>query len=91
MIGYWVSDCPVRTKAASVLATVYRKPKKALVAVASWAAKKVDFRLTIDFPGLGLDPAKTRLRAPAIPSLQPAATCASVFKKMNTENSSRPV
>ena len=49
MIGYWAPDCPVRTDSASVLATVYRKPKKALVAIASWAAQKVDCRLTIDF------------------------------------------
>jgi hypothetical protein len=73
MIGYW-ADCPVRTDSASVLATVYRKPSKALVAVASWAAKKVDCRLTIDFSRLGLDRAKTRLRAPAVPGFQPAAS-----------------
>lgn len=57
-----------------MLATVYRKPKKALMAVASWAAERVDCRLTIDFTKLGLDPAKTRLRAPAVPGFQPAAT-----------------
>ena len=59
---------------ASVLATVYRQPQKALVAVASWAAEKVDCRLTIDFTKLGLDPAQARLRAPAVPGFQPAAT-----------------
>jgi hypothetical protein len=57
-----------------VLATVYRQPKKALVAVASWAAKKVDCRLTIDFTKLGLDPGRARFRAPAVPGFQPAAT-----------------
>jgi hypothetical protein len=74
MIGYWAPDCPVRTDSASVLATVYRQPKKTLVAVASWAAEKADCRLTIDFAKLGLDPARTRLRAPAVPNFQPAAT-----------------
>jgi len=74
MIGYWASECPVRTDSASVLATVYRKPKKALVAVASWAAQKVNCRLTIDFTKLGLDPAKARLRAPAVSGFQPLAT-----------------
>jgi hypothetical protein len=57
-----------------VLATVYRQPKKALVAVASWAAEKVDCRLTIDFTKLRLAPAQARLRAPAVPGFQPAAT-----------------
>lgn len=74
MIGYWASDCPVRTDSASVLATVYRKPNKALVAVASWAPGKVDCRLTIDFARLGLDPAKARLHAPPVPDFQPAAS-----------------
>ena len=39
MIGYWSSDCPVRTDSASVLATVYRQPQKALVAVAGWITR----------------------------------------------------
>lgn len=74
MIGYWAPDCPVRTNSGSVLATVYRQPKKSLVAVASWAAEKLDCRLTIDFTKLGLDPARARLRGPAVPGFQPAAT-----------------
>jgi hypothetical protein len=74
MIAYWASDCPVRSDCASVLATVYRQPKKALVAVASWAARKVDCRLTIDFTKLDLDPGRARFRAPAVPGFQPAAT-----------------
>jgi hypothetical protein len=36
----------MRDETASVLATVYRQPQKTLVAVASWAAEKVDCRLT---------------------------------------------
>jgi hypothetical protein len=76
MIGYWAPDCPVRSDQAGVLATVYRKPGKALVSVASWAAEKVDCRLTVDFAKLGLDPAKARWRAPAVPNFQPPATFA---------------
>jgi len=76
MIGYWSPDCPIRTDTPSVLATVYRQPQKALVAIASWAADKVDCRLTIDFAKLGPDPARSRLRAPAVPGFQPAAAFA---------------
>jgi hypothetical protein len=74
MIGYWAPDCPVRSDQRSVLVTVYRKPKKALLSLASWAAEKVDCRLTIDFAKMGLDPAKARLRAPAVSDFQPSAT-----------------
>ena len=74
MIGYWAPGCPVHSDQAGVLATVYRKPGKSLISIASWAAKKVDCHLTIDFAALGLDPAKARLRAPAIANFQPPAT-----------------
>ncbi|MCD6350592.1 MAG: carbohydrate-binding family 9-like protein [Armatimonadetes bacterium] len=36
MIGYWDEACPVRTDSPQVLATVYRKKGKALVALAHW-------------------------------------------------------
>ena len=74
MIGYWSPDCPVRSDHPAVLATVYRKPHKALVSLASWAAERVDCRLTVDLAKLGLDPAKARWRAPAVSHFQPAAT-----------------
>jgi len=74
MIGYWSPDCPVRTDHPAVLATVYRKPKQALVAVASWAPEKVSCRLTADCAKLGLDSEHARLRAPEVPGFQPAAT-----------------
>jgi hypothetical protein len=73
MIGYWAPACPVTADRKDVLATVYRKPDKALVAVASWAPGKVDCRLKIDWAALGLDPARARLRAPAVERFQPAA------------------
>lgn len=74
MIGYWVPGCPVKTDRDSVLATVYRKPKKVLVSLASWAGQKVDCRLAIDFSALGLEASKARLRAPAVPKFQQPAT-----------------
>lgn len=36
MLGYWREECPVRTDDDRVLATVYRKPGEALVALAAW-------------------------------------------------------
>jgi hypothetical protein len=55
MIGYWEPDCPVGTGDPSVLATVYRKPGRSLVSIASWAEGKADCRLG-DWKALGLDP-----------------------------------
>jgi len=76
MIGYWVPDCPVRPEHKDVLATVYQKKGKALVAVASWAKGDVETKLAIDWKALGLDPSKALLTAPAIPDFQEAATFA---------------
>lgn len=35
-LGYWDGRCPVKTDNPSVLATVYRKPGKSLIALAHW-------------------------------------------------------
>ncbi|MCS7265872.1 MAG: DUF6067 family protein, partial [Armatimonadetes bacterium] len=40
MIGYWRKDCPVRTDKPNVLATVYRKRGKALIALAHFNLRK---------------------------------------------------
>jgi len=76
MEGWWVPDAPVRTDRAGVLATSYVKPGKALVAIASWEKEPVDVLLAIDWRGLGLDPSRARLTAPAIEGFQPAASFA---------------
>ncbi|MBN1590331.1 MAG: hypothetical protein JW888_12520, partial [Pirellulales bacterium] len=73
MIGYWSPNCPVRTGRDDLKATVYRKPDKALIAVASWAPEKIDCRLRIDWSALGIAASKAQLRAPAVEKLQPAA------------------
>jgi len=36
MLGYWDKQCPIRTDNGEVLATVYRKPGKVLIAAAHW-------------------------------------------------------
>ncbi|MFH1743681.1 MAG: glycoside hydrolase domain-containing protein, partial [bacterium] len=73
MIGYWVSSCPVRTGRGDVLATVYRKPRKTLISLASWAEDTVQCQLDIDWEAIGLNPEKSTLYAPPIRNFQEAA------------------
>jgi hypothetical protein len=72
MIGYWVENKPVRTDNAYILATVYIKPKKALVAIASWADTTANIKLLINWKSLGINPAHAEIIAPAIKNFQPA-------------------
>ncbi|MEI7909694.1 MAG: glycoside hydrolase domain-containing protein [Verrucomicrobiota bacterium] len=74
MTGFWDAACPVKTHNPAVLASVYRKQGKTLVALASWSAKDESVRLSIDFKALGLDPAKATLTAMAMENLQPKAS-----------------
>jgi hypothetical protein len=72
MIGYWETDCPVRTSSKDVLATAYVKNGRTLASIASWAPKQVDCRLLIDWKALGLDPQKAVIVAPKVHGFQPA-------------------
>lgn len=72
MIGFWVDARPVKTDRADVLATSYVREGRTLVALASWAAEKVDARLAIDWKALGLDPARARITAAFIDKFQEA-------------------
>jgi hypothetical protein len=74
MIGWWVHDTPVKTDHPDVLATSYVRDGKTLVAVASWATQKTEVKLAVDWNALRLDPARARLRAPAIDGFQSAAS-----------------
>jgi len=74
MLGYWDDKCPVKTDCKDVLATVYRKPDKTLIALATWSRKDEQVRLTIDWKALGLDPAAVKLHAPTVPGMQEART-----------------
>lgn len=73
MIGFWVPGSPVRTGRPDVLATVYQGQGRSIVAVASWAPDTARALLTVDWNRLGLDPARARVVAPALPGFQPAA------------------
>ena len=70
MIGWWAPDCPVHTDNPAVLATVYQRKGKALIALASWASGATQVRLKVDWKALGIDPARARLRAVAIEEFQ---------------------
>lgn len=73
MIGYWVSHNPVKTNNKDVLATIYVKDKKVMIAVASWAKDDTTVKLNIDWKALGINPERTRFIAPEITNFQPAA------------------
>ncbi len=70
MIGYWSSNCPVKTSDSTVLATVYKKKGMALVSIGSWAASDTNIQLKIDWQKLGIDPAKATIIAPEIKNFQ---------------------
>ena len=70
MLGYWDDKCPVKTGSKDVLATVYRKKGKSLIALATWSRKTETVKLRIDWPALGLDPEAVQIRAPEIKGLQ---------------------
>ena len=70
MIGYWDPACPVKTGRDDVLATVYQRAGRSLVALASWAPGPTNVTLAIDFERLGLDPRRTHVYAPRIAGFQ---------------------
>lgn len=76
MIGYWSDHCPVKTDNPKVLATVYKKQGKTMVALASWAETDTKVNLSIDWARLGLDPSKIIIVAPAIDKFQTAGSYA---------------
>jgi len=72
MIGYWVTDCPVKTGRPDILATVYKAPGKTMIAIASWAAGPARISPEINWKALGIDPAKAKLTIPAVDRFQTA-------------------
>ena len=75
VLGYWDKNCPVKTNARDIYASVYANEGKALICVASWAKATTSVTLTVDWPALGLDVAKVRVTLPDIGSVQkPQAT-----------------
>ncbi|WP_443944500.1 glycoside hydrolase domain-containing protein [Pedobacter sp. AW1-32] len=70
MIGYWSENCPVKTDNSKVLATVYQRKGKTMVALASWADENVAVNLEIDWNKLGLSAEKAKIIAPEIDQFQ---------------------
>ncbi len=70
MIGYWSDRCPVKTSDPKVLATVYRKNGKAMIAIASWAEEDRDITLHIDWNALGMNEKNTMLTGLEIAGFQ---------------------
>ena len=74
MIGYWVSKNPIKPTQKDVLATVYQKQGKAMIALASWTEGNTTTKLNIDWKKLGIDPKKATITAPAIEGFQEVRT-----------------
>ncbi len=74
MLGYWAPTVPVKTDNPAVLATVYVRPGRVLIALASWAPDTVTVKLHIDWKSLGLDSTRATLEAPVVSGLQIART-----------------
>jgi len=72
-IPFTVPDTPVRTDREDVLATVYHKATRSLVALASWAPEPCEVTLTVDWQSLGLDASRAALYAPPIEGFQQEA------------------
>ncbi len=72
MVGYWASDCPVKTGKKDILATCYVREGKTMIAIASWAPKDEEVQLHIDWERLGIQADQARLYAPEIPLYQSA-------------------
>ena len=70
MIGYWVPSCPVKTSEKDALATVYKKDRRALISIASWAKEPLRCHLSIDWKALGLNPGNVKISAPSISGFQ---------------------
>ncbi|MFP5356233.1 MAG: glycoside hydrolase domain-containing protein [Gemmatimonadota bacterium] len=72
MIGWWSGLAPVMASDTAVKATTWVRPGRAMVSLGSWRDTDTRVTLRIDWKALGLDPARTRVRAPAIAGFQEA-------------------
>ena len=71
VLGYWDADCPVKTHADKIFASVYANKGKALICVGSWAEKPVSVTLEVNWRALGLDPKNATISLPEIETVQP--------------------
>ena len=71
MIGYWVSNVPVKTNNSKVPVTVYKNDKEVLLAFGSWSDKDEIINLEIDWQQFGFSNAEsTSWYVPEVEGLQ---------------------
>lgn len=74
MIGWWDKACPVKSSDPNILATVYLKPGKALIAAANWKGEAMSATLKLDWSALGLDKRHVKIESKEISGFQEART-----------------
>jgi hypothetical protein len=74
MIGYWSENVPAKTNLETVLATVYKREKSALISVASWSEQTEQVELIVDWKKIGIDPTKATVTLPEMKGFQNGAT-----------------
>ena len=76
MHGWWSGVDPVTSTDSNIRITTWTKPGSAMVSIGSWHADDASVRLSFDWKALGLHPATTRIRVPAVENFQAAASYA---------------
>lgn len=75
MIGFWVSDNPIKTNSEDSFVTAYvQKGKQTMISIATWAQNDDKVSLEIDWKALGLAPENVELFAPGISEFQSEKT-----------------
>ncbi len=69
-IGFWDSENPVSTGNANVLASLYVKEDKIMVAMGNWTDREQNIGLTIDWKKIGMNPYSVKIEIPKIDDLQ---------------------
>lgn len=71
-VGYWDDANPVRTGNKNILASVYLKKDKVMIALGNWTDTDQKISLGIDWKKLGMNPATAKIEIPNIDDLQTA-------------------
>jgi hypothetical protein len=71
-IGYWDTSNPVKTGNPDILASVYRKENKSMIAIGNWTDKDQTVSLQVDWKKLGINPEIAKIEIPPVDDLQEA-------------------
>ncbi len=71
-MGYWDADNPVKTNNDDVLASIYRKKDKVMIAIGNWTDKEQNINLVVDWEKIGMNPGSAKIEIPKIDGLQAA-------------------